>query len=249
VLSYDRGGGLTFAHADMQADFGRALEGYDTFHGTSYTRGLPRNPDGVLNILDNYVRLRLLDRKSIALIIDFAETIAPAGEAGGMAAEDRNALVILKRWAQNSAFLNADITICLIGENQVELNLGLVQNPGVALIQIPLPGETERLEFIQAQLARNALPEGSDVSVTALAKLTSGLKRVQIQSLIAGAVENRRALTWSSCKAASIFRWWPAMNRLRRNCRMPRKSCGLGKPTCCPWATSSAAPWARARPS
>jgi hypothetical protein len=54
-------------------------------------------------------------------------------------------LVILKRWAMNPAFLKADITICLIAENQTELNPGIVQNPGVAPIAIPLPDEDERL--------------------------------------------------------------------------------------------------------
>ena len=91
--------------ADMKADFGRALAGYDSFHGTNYSQGgLPRNPDGVLNILDNYLRLRIADDKKIAVVIDFAETIAPAGDSSGMSAEDRNSLVILKRWAQNPLF-------------------------------------------------------------------------------------------------------------------------------------------------
>ena len=81
-----------------------------------------------------------------------------------MSAEDRNALVILKRWAQNPEFLRADVTICLIAENQIELNQGIVQNPGVASIQIPLPDETERLRFIRAQLAAAPLPAGSDVT-------------------------------------------------------------------------------------
>src|SRR5216683_1811224 len=97
--------------------------------------------------------LRIGDGKKIALIIDFAETIAPAGDVSGMSAEDRNALVILKRWSQTPAFLRADITICLIAENQIELNQGIVQSPGVASIQVPLPDETERLSFIRAQLA------------------------------------------------------------------------------------------------
>ncbi len=74
MLSYDRGGGISFGNSEAQADFSRALQGYDTFHGTSFSKGLPRNTDGVLNILDNYLRLRILDRKSVALVIDFAET-------------------------------------------------------------------------------------------------------------------------------------------------------------------------------
>jgi AAA+ superfamily predicted ATPase len=195
VLTYDRGGGLSFAHPDMQADFRNALSGYDSFHQTSYSQSLPRNPDGVLNILDNYLRLRIGDGKKIALIIDFAETIAPAGDVSGMSAEDRNALVILKRWSQTPAFLRADITICLIAENQIELNQGIVQSPGVASIQVPLPDEAERLSFIRAQLAAAPLPAGSDVTDAALAKLGAGLKRLQLQSLISHAVQNKRPLT------------------------------------------------------
>ena len=195
VLSYDRGSGLSFAHPEMQADFQRALAGYDSFHGTSYAQGLPRNPDGVLNLLDNYLRLRIREGKKIALTIDFAETIAPAGDVSNMSSEDRNSLVIVKRWAQTPAFLSADVTICLITENQIELNLGLVQNPGVASIFIPLPEENERLEFVQAQLASQVLPPGSEVNDITLAKLSAGLKRVQLQNLISHAVQNRQALT------------------------------------------------------
>jgi AAA+ superfamily predicted ATPase len=195
VMAYDRGGGLTFANPAMQADFTRALAGYDSFHGTNYAAALPRNPDGVLNLLDNYLRLRIADGKRIALAIDFAETIAPAGDVSSMSAEDRNALVILKRWANNPAFLRADVTICLIAENQIELNPGIVQHPGVAAIAVPMPGEDERLEFVQQQLASTPLPDGSDVTPPTLAKLGAGLKRVQLQTLISQAVQNRQALT------------------------------------------------------
>ncbi|HEY2390678.1 MAG TPA: AAA family ATPase [Candidatus Angelobacter sp.] len=195
VLHYDRGG-LSFGTGDSQADFRRALEGYDSFHGTNFCQGgLPRNPDAVLNILDNYLRLRIADRKKIALVIDFAETIAPAGDVSSMSAEDRNSLVIFKRWARNPDFLNADVTICLISENQIELNQGIVQNPGVASIAIPLPDEAERLDFVRWQLRMHPLPENSEVSDVILAKLAAGLKRVQLQSLIAHAVQNKQPLT------------------------------------------------------
>src|SRR5690242_13513013 len=195
VLHYDRGG-LTFGNADSQSDFRRALEGYDSFHGTNFSQGgLPRNPDAVLNILDNYLRLRIADGKKIALVIDFAETIAPAGDVSSMSAEDRNSLVILKRWARNPDFLNADVTICLISENQIELNQGIVQNPGVASIAIPLPDEPERLDFVRWQLRTHPLPPGSEVTDAVLAKLAAGLKRVQLQSLVAHAVQNKQPLT------------------------------------------------------
>src|ERR1700730_5313069 len=195
VLHYDRGG-LSFGSADSQADFRRALEAYDSFHGTSYSQGgLPRNPDAVLNLLDNYLRLRIADGKKIGLVIDFAETIAPAGDVSSMSADDRNALVILKRWARNSVFLNADVTICLVSENQIELNPSIVQHPGVSSIGIPLPDYADRLEFIRSQLKNQELPAGSEVNDESLAKLGAGLKRVQLQSLISHAVRNRQPLT------------------------------------------------------
>lgn len=195
VLHYDRGG-LSFGSADSQTDFRRALEGYDSFHGTSFAQGgLPRNPDAVLNVLDNYLRLRIADGKKIALVIDFAETIAPAGDVSSMSPEDRNSLVIFKRWARNPDFLNADVTICLVSENQIELNQGIVQNPGVASIEIPLPDEGERLDFVRWQLSTHPMPPGSEVTDVVLAKLGAGLKRVQLQSLVAHAVQNKQPFT------------------------------------------------------
>ena len=195
VLTYDRGGGISFARPDMQGDFRNALAGYDTFHSSNYSQSLPRNPDSVLNMLESYLRVRVGDGKTIAVILDFAETIAPAGDGSGMGSEDRNSIVILKRWAQNLAFLRADVTICLIAENLSELNQGIIQNPGVAAIAIHHPDENARLEFIRLQLSDTPLPQGSDVAEAALAKLTAGLKRVQLQSLICYAYENRQPLT------------------------------------------------------
>jgi SpoVK/Ycf46/Vps4 family AAA+-type ATPase len=65
----------------------------------------------------------------------------------------------------------------------------------VASIRVPLPDEAERLSFIRAQLAAAPLPAGSDVTDAALAKLGAGLKRLQLQSLISHAVQNKRPLT------------------------------------------------------
>ncbi len=77
-----------------------------------------------------------------------------------MGSEDRNCLVILKRWAQNQTFLRADVTVCLVTESLSALNQGIVQNPGVATIEIPLPDETERIEFVRRQLEEMPLPPG-----------------------------------------------------------------------------------------
>jgi SpoVK/Ycf46/Vps4 family AAA+-type ATPase len=90
------------------------------------------------------------------------------------------------------AFLNADLTICLIAENVSELNPGLIRNPGVASIAIPLPDDEERLEYIDGV---GPLTADDEVTAGTLAKLTAGLKRVQIQNLMAQSRQNRQPLT------------------------------------------------------
>lgn len=195
ILSYDRGYGLSFAKPEMQKDFARAIEGYDAFHGVKFSQGLPRNPDSVLSVLGSYLRLRAGDNKKVALVVQFAETIAPAGDISSMGTEDRNSVVILKRWAQDPAFLRSDVSICLVTENKSELNQSIVQNPAVACLSIPLPDERSRLEFVQAQLKRTPLPEGSDVSEAMLANMTAGLKRIHLQTMIRHAYENKEPLT------------------------------------------------------
>ena len=70
-----------------------------------------------------------------------------------------------------------------------------MQHPGVASIAIPLPDRDDRAAFITAQLEESPLPAGSDVTAEALAGLTSGLKRVQLQSLLLHAARNKQPLT------------------------------------------------------
>ena len=47
--------------------------------------------------------MRLSDGKSLALVIDFAETLAPGGELAHLSAEDRFVLATLVKWAQRPA--------------------------------------------------------------------------------------------------------------------------------------------------
>src|SRR5439155_11850479 len=74
---------------------------------------------------------------------------------------------------------------------------GIVQHPCAATIEGPLPDEAGRTEFIRAEIAAAALTGGSETGLETLAKLTAGLKRIQIQSMIAYAIENRQPLTLS----------------------------------------------------
>src|SRR5205085_2924342 len=151
VIFYDRSSGIRLATPEMQKDFMAAVQGYDTLFGTEYGKALPKDPARAFPLIESYSRVRLADSKSIAVVIDFAETVAPAGDAGFMSSEDRYALVTLMKWAQDSQFIVADFSVCLIVENLAELNPRIGRNPYCAQIEIPLPFEEERLEYIEGK--------------------------------------------------------------------------------------------------
>ena len=127
--------------------------------------------------------------KKIALVIDFAETIAPAGDTSGMPAEDRNSLVILKRWAQNP-HLPAGRRNLLPDRREphrAESRAGAESRRGLHReSRCPIGSRAPR--FHPRATGHKPLPAGSDVTPEALAELTAGLKRVQLQSLISDAV-------------------------------------------------------------
>jgi len=152
VLHYDRSSGIRAATPDTQKDFTRTLSAYDTLYGTDYAKVLPRDPGRALQILENYLRMRLSEGQSLALTIDFAETLAPGGEIGSLSAEDRFALATLVKWASDPQFLAGDLSIVLLVENLAEISGRLSRSPYVATIELPLPTEEERQDYVRVKL-------------------------------------------------------------------------------------------------
>ena len=198
VLFYDRSAGIYFADDASQRDFNRAISGYDSIFGTEYQQKLPKDPVRVFSLLENYLRLRLSEGTRVAVVIDYAETIAPMAEASMYSAEDRQALVFLQKWSRDPLFVEKDLTICLITENLTDLNQQLVQSPHTAEIYVPIPGEAERKQFIDATLqgSRSTFEAHSDVSPAALAENTAGLNFTQVETILADVRENRNRLTF-----------------------------------------------------
>lgn len=195
VLYYDRSSGIQFRDEITQKDFMRAVVGYDTISGTDFNQKMPKDPVRVLALLENYLRLRLADNKSIAIIIDYAETIVPMSESAASSAEDRNALVFLQKWAHDPLFLQSDYSLVLLTENLNDLNKNLVQSPYNVEIKMDLPIESERLIYIEDFQKTYTNTFKSEVSNIVLAQQTAGLSFINMQSLLAGAVENDKTIT------------------------------------------------------
>ncbi|TDI74547.1 MAG: ATP-binding protein [Bacteroidetes bacterium] len=198
IIFYDRSAGIHFADKNSQKDFNQALSGYDTIFGTEYAKKLPKDPVRVLSVLENYFRIRLADGKRIACVIDYAETVIPMAEASHYSSEDRNALVFLQKWAHDPLFLSSDFTITLVAENLTELNQQLVQSAYTAEIKIPIPGAEEREKYVDYYLEgrEDEFKRHSEVAPKRLASNTAGLGYIQLRSILADVLENRRELTF-----------------------------------------------------
>jgi AAA+ superfamily predicted ATPase len=190
VVFYDRSSGIRLATPEMQKDFISAVAGYDTLFGTEYAKAIPKDPARAFPLLESFARVRIADGKSVAIVIDFAETVAPAGDLGFMPGEDRYALVTLVKWAQDPQFLSADFSICLIAENLSELNPRIARNPYCATIEILLPDEKQRRAYIDWKFDNSdkKRSEISEVASEPLAQMTAGMSRVALDRVLVEAI-------------------------------------------------------------
>lgn len=195
VIFYDRSSGIYFRDGESKKDFNRALSGRDSLMGTDYANKMPKDPVRVFSLLEQYFRVRIDDKKSIALIIDYADTIVPMNEAGTSGSEDRTAMVYLSRWAHDPMFLAADFTTVLLTENLADLNKTLVQNPYTTDIKINIPNEKQRRQFIDFESSEKEFQAFSNVNEKVVAQQTAGLNFINLRSILSNALENKEKIT------------------------------------------------------
>ncbi len=122
----------------------------------------------------------LIGSTRAAVVVEYAETLAPTGDPGFQADADRAAIVTLHRWSFLPEIERGDNVVILIAENLTDLSPKLVSNPKVATIAIPMPDlETRRAAV------RLADPKLPDRDVDRYAETTAGLKAIQIASILA----------------------------------------------------------------
>src|SRR5262249_54380711 len=159
VALYNVSTGVRFAKRKLKLD---GLEGLV----------LEKEPAKVLPLLER----ALTTEDKLAVILEYADTIAPAGDTSFSTVDDRAASVTLHRWSLLRALEQADSIVLLTLENLSELHGKIVSNPRVATVRVPMPGKDERmalLSFLDPGL-------GAD-DVDRLAEVTAGLKSIQIK--------------------------------------------------------------------
>jgi len=121
----------------------------------------------------------LIGSSRTAVIIEYAEAVAPAGDANFQTDSDRSAVVTLHRWSFLPEIERSDNVVILITENLIDLSPKLVSNPKVAVVELPMPDlETRRAA------ARFADKRLSDADADRYATVTAGLKTIQIISIL-----------------------------------------------------------------
>lgn len=172
VVSYDVGGGLSFPDAAREKAFRKAL-------GLK-TAALPTDPVRALILLDALLSTDRCPPASVAIVIDYAHTLAPAD---GSASERQN-ITTLARWASDPAIAARRPFIVLTapaaGDVSSEVYAGA---SGAEVVSVPRPALEDRVEYARALQRR--WPEVIwELAPEQLGAETGGLSLVQMEDMV-----------------------------------------------------------------
>jgi SpoVK/Ycf46/Vps4 family AAA+-type ATPase len=182
LVTYNRSEGIKFGSSEAERAFQAQLRVADPLQSRDWINQLPKDPARALPLIEHF----LLYGDQVAVIINFLETIIPAGDVSYMSGDDRTNLVAFQRWITSSRLLKKDNIVILIAESQADLHPRIRENSRLVSIEIPYPDDQERLDYIGYM--RSQIP-GLKMGVTddQLAVMTSGLNRVHLTALMRSA--------------------------------------------------------------
>ncbi len=123
---------------------------------------------------------QMRSEQSTAVIVPYADALLPAGDPSFMAQTDRQTYLVFHRWSLDASLTQGDNITILITESLGAINPGLLSNPKVAAIEIPMPDLAQR-KRVMAFFA----PKLSEQQVTLFSERTGGLRTVQLASILA----------------------------------------------------------------
>jgi SpoVK/Ycf46/Vps4 family AAA+-type ATPase len=162
---------------------------------------LKNDPTTVLGLLDLFVRENIMapaDKQlRVAILINHASYLFPSGEPGRTSFAASGMVVTLLNWATSAHVKRLEMACVLIDEKRADLSDRVTANPHIATIEVPLPGEAERLGFVRdiAGAPSGSAWEGvSDFTPEQLAKLSAGMSINDLSTLIQAAMEGGQRL-------------------------------------------------------
>lgn len=143
-----------------------------------------RDPEVALQVLE-----ALLMRHNLpcAIIIHYAELVAPDGPPAGQSFYDRTSAARLHRWSLSDEIVRGNNVVLMLTESLADLSRRLTRNPRVGALHVPLPGALDRARFL-AKVHPELDPDRGE----ALTRITAGLRLRQIQDLVSAELAQGR---------------------------------------------------------
>ncbi len=190
VVTFNIARGIEFAEA---GDRERARELYLTLFTPRERKMGEQSFDEVIGrssayLLPALILLRKLcaaasragDAVSIAIILEFFDSIVPARPLASMGDNDRQRLIFFKEWLTDPSFVDSRHLILLLSETASGVHESIRSLPHMLNLNLPLPDEEERKAFIRWTLHRNEdlKLKGSQ---TSFARLSAGMTYLGIE--------------------------------------------------------------------
>ena len=219
VIFYDRGKGIRLAKG--AEFFFKYMKIFDRFHKTRFASDansaldmgkslaapglLPKSAEQALEIIDRYIHAvanigqTSSDAgigKSCAVVVDYANFVAPKGESLYMSGATSSNLIKILNWAQDPEISGSNIATLLLSQNLTDLHDLLVDNPYSAKIHIELPNSEEILKYIEYLAAQEPdFKTYCPIALGILAEKLTGLSKFNIKSIILRALRNKESIT------------------------------------------------------
>lgn len=147
-----------------------------------------RRPLDALALLEQLL-LSPRARKRIAVILDFADTLCPAKEKAAMSGDELLLLVTLLSWGQDEDLAGRENPVFLLARDAGELHDDLrYAGSGYKLIEVPPPSRDDRTTYLnwylQQRTDKGKAITLSDMTITELANLTSGLNLRHLEDIL-----------------------------------------------------------------
>lgn len=190
IVRYQRANGISFAlpaHEKLARQLlkldnkaGQTANPLAALGGPAPTTEWPRSPWGALSLIDELMQaVDTREQPGVAVIVEYAEFIAPDAGLNFLQPEDRNLLVLLQEWGQSDRRINGDGNVVILIAGELEAMHQAVRNARYKAIHVPRPNYERRLAFIQAC----PKPSG-EIDEATLARLTAGLTLNGIEDLL-----------------------------------------------------------------
>jgi AAA+ superfamily predicted ATPase len=193
IAFFDRSSGVSFCDKQMERDYLAAMRGRHP--DESDEEFLSKDPAAAFPYLEQYFLTQIPLKRRIVLIVDYAETVAPASEVARLSEEDRYCFVTLNRWSHEPVFTKGDVSIILLTENLADLNPRIAASPTTVKVEIPIPDETVRAQFLRFLEGKGQLLLDKGLRAEQVAALASGLNLMNLNRLEAESWQEDRPIS------------------------------------------------------